>query len=109
MSQSIDNLTKAQNDLLKAEACLRQGQVIYAYRHMGYVIQMLSIEYKKETHVKDSDDKLRACGRIQGRLRKGEQLDAHNEIKSLLDKIRNAIRKLEQAQASRPSTNPTNP
>ena len=96
MNSVVEKLKEAEKTLWRSEGCLRQGQVIYAYRHMGYLIPMLT----------GDEDKTRACGRIVGRLRKGEQIDAHDEIKSLLDNIRNEIRKLE---TPRSDSNPPNP
>jgi hypothetical protein len=99
MNDVVQKLQQMQQILWRAEGCLRQGSVIYANRHMGYLIPLLASD----------EEKLKACARIKARLRKGEQLDAHDEMKSLLDKISNEIRKLETAETAGSGTDTPNP
>jgi hypothetical protein len=87
MSERTQKLQQMHSSLWRAESYLRNGQVIYAYRQICNFRCLLT----------EDADKVSVCNRIVGRLRNGEQLDAHDEIKSLLDRIRNEIRKIEKA------------
>ena len=88
MSQIVEVLNEILNLLNQASMYLRNGQVIYAYRQVGYLRAAFDLSL-------DSDgSKLRSVNLIMTRLKKGEQIDAHDEIKSLIDKcekIRKAL------------------
>ena len=65
--------------LQRAASHLRNGQVIYAHRQMGYLYDIFA------TGIDCDGSKRRTVNLIMMHLRAGQQIDAHNEIKSLTD------------------------
>jgi len=90
----IANLKQASSIVWRAEGYLRLGQVIYSGRQMGHAQSLFT---------ENDGDMSARCRRILSRLRKGEQMDAQDEMKSLLDRINNEIRKLEQPKTDQPA------
>ena len=76
----LDNITKC---IISIDILLRNGNIVSAYRQGVQTIEL----------IKDHE-KRKIMGRALLRMRKGEQIDALNDIKSLQDLLRNEKRKI---------------
>ena len=81
MAQIVEALNDILNTLHKALMYLQNGQVLYAYRQMGYLRTELN------SPLDQSGTKARTVSLIMTRLKKGEQIDAYDDIKSLIDQF----------------------
>ena len=80
MIEELDNIVKA---IISIDILIRNGNVVSAYRQGVQTIEL----------IKDQE-KSRIMGRALLRLRKGEQIDALNDIKSLQDLLKNEKRRV---------------
>jgi len=78
--EELDNITKS---VIAIDILLRNGNVVSAYRQAVQTIEL----------IKDPE-KRKIMGRALLRMRKGEQIDALNDIKSLQDLLKNEKRKI---------------
>ena len=78
--QCVQRLENAINILRRAANHLLNGQVIHSYRQMGHLTDIVNPE------IDASGDKIRIISLIKMRLKQGDQLDAHDLIKSLIDR-----------------------
>jgi len=78
--EELDNITKC---IVAIDILLRNGNVVSAYRQAVQTIEL----------IKDPE-KRKIMGRALLRMRKGEQIDALNDIKSLQDLLKNEKRKI---------------
>ena len=78
--EEIDNVTKC---IISIDILLRNGNIVSAYRQGMQTVDL----------IKDLD-KRKIMGRALLRIRKGEQIDALNDIKSLQDLLKNDKRKI---------------
>lgn len=85
----IEQLTGMSRILIRSESYLRNGQVIYAYRHMAEMWNFFTPA---------DEEKARTVRFISNELIAGRQIDAHNNIKSLLDKVQNELKEQGETQ-----------
>ena len=79
MPQIVEVLNDVLNILQQAAMYLRNGQVLYSYRQMGYVRTAF------RSPLDPDGSKTRTVNLVMTRLKKGEQIDAYDDIKSLID------------------------
>ena len=78
--EELDNTVKS---IIAIDILIRNGNVVSAYRQGVQTIEL----------IKDPE-KRKIMGRALLRLRKGEQIDALNDIKSIQDLLKNEKRKI---------------
>jgi bisphosphoglycerate-independent phosphoglycerate mutase (AlkP superfamily) len=78
--EELDNTVKS---IIAIDILIRNGNVVSAYRQGVQTIELIKDQEKRKI-----------MGRALLRLRKGEQIDALNDIKSLQDLLKNEKRKI---------------
>jgi len=78
--EELDNIVKC---IISVDILLRNGNVVSAYRQATQSIDLIQ-----------DPEKRKIMGRALLRMRKGEQIDALNDIKSLQDLFKNEKRKI---------------
>jgi methyl coenzyme M reductase subunit C-like uncharacterized protein (methanogenesis marker protein 7) len=79
--EKIEDLDSLIQSIIPIDILVRNGHVVSAYRQGSQVINQMS--------QKNMDGFHKAMSRSLLKMRKGEQIDALNDIKSVLDSIKN--------------------
>ena len=79
----IEELDAISKNIVTIDVLLRNGNVVSAYRQAAQSLELLKEPEKRKT-----------MGRALLRMRKGEQIDALNDLKSLYDLNKNEKKKI---------------